>query len=447
MEAIHSVQSAIDYMEEQLYEHLELEQIAAIAFMSVPSMYRVFYALTGHPLKEYIRKRRTSQAAALLRQSELSVLEIALDCGFDSYQTFTKSFKKLTGLTPGVYRIASLFYSFERINLLEKVSYCEKKELTEQYPDVKVLRMGEMQIISYRHYSAKREGLEKEAFLVFHEKLEKVGFPFDQSRFFGRNIETHESNDLHEYEMLASFMGALPMNYPDLRIENFSGGLYAVSVTPANSESTIITAWNRLLAEWLPRSTFTLGDHTFIEEFDHYKGKLTKLKLYLPVKRKKEQESIEIVGLQSTNIIAFRAYGENSQSMVDDQLTSWLQGNGLRNEGEQHLFMSYSYGIPIGEDYWYELGISIPDPFSVALPESLVWKTIDGGLYASLTTIAYGAMTGVLDLLYNWLFQNGDYIHDEIRHWFARYTPDTGKDLERTTRVTCYIPVILKTRH
>jgi AraC family transcriptional regulator len=86
--------------------------------------------------------------------------------------------------------------------------------------------------------------------------------------------------------MMASFMGELPMNHPDLRIETFSGGLYAVSVTPANSESTIISAWNRLLTEWLPRRTFTLGDHTFIEEFDHYKGKLTKLKLYLPVKRK-----------------------------------------------------------------------------------------------------------------------------------------------------------------
>jgi AraC family transcriptional regulator len=443
MEAIHSVQNAIDYMEEQLYKHLELEQIAAIAYMSVPSMYRVFYALTGHPLKEYIRKRRTSQAASLLRQSELSVLEIALECGFDSYQTFTKSFKKLTGLTPGVYRKTTLFYSFERINLLEKVSYSEKKELTEQYPDVKVLRRGEMQVISYKHYSAQREGLEKEAFLVFHERLESVGFPFNQSRIFGRNIEISESIELHEYQMMASFTEALPMNHPDLRIETFSGGLYAVCVTPTDSESMIITAWNRLLAEWLPRSTFTLGDHTFIEEFDHYKGKLTKLKLYLPVKRKKEQESIEIVELQSTNIITSRAYGENSQSMVDDQLTAWLQGNGLRNES---LFMSYSYGIPLGEDYWYELGISISDPFSAMLPESFVWKTIDDGLYASLTTIAYGAMTGVLDLLYNWLYQNVDYIQDELRHWYARYIPVTGKDLERKTSVTCYVPVILKTR-
>jgi hypothetical protein len=108
--------------------------------------------------------------------------------------------------------------------------------------------------------------------------------------------------------------------------------------------------------------------------------------------------------------------------------------------------MSYSYGIPLGEDYWYELGISHPDPFSVTLLVSLIWKTIDGGLYASLTTIAYGAMTGVLDLLYNWLYQNVDYIQDELRHWYARYTPDTGKDLERTTRVTCYVPVILKNK-
>ena len=129
MEAVKAVQNAIDYMEDHLYEHVELEQIAAMAYLSVPSMYRIFYALTGHPLKEYIRKRRTSQAAILLRQTKLAVVDIAVACGFESYQAFTKSFKKLVGLTPGTYRHAVLYYSFERINLLEKVSYAERREV------------------------------------------------------------------------------------------------------------------------------------------------------------------------------------------------------------------------------------------------------------------------------------------------------------------------------
>jgi AraC family transcriptional regulator len=68
MHTVDTVQSAIDYVEEQLAEQLSLEEISRAAAMSVPNLYRLFYAMTGHPIKEYIRKRRTSEAACLLRQ-------------------------------------------------------------------------------------------------------------------------------------------------------------------------------------------------------------------------------------------------------------------------------------------------------------------------------------------------------------------------------------------
>ncbi|WP_372011833.1 helix-turn-helix domain-containing protein [Paenibacillus chitinolyticus] len=53
--------------------------------------------MTGHPIKEYIRKRRTSEAACLLRQTNLPSIEIGFRCGFDTYQTYIKTFKRNTG--------------------------------------------------------------------------------------------------------------------------------------------------------------------------------------------------------------------------------------------------------------------------------------------------------------------------------------------------------------
>src|SRR5690554_761189 len=182
MDTIQVVQRAIDYMEEQLYERLETERIAEAAAMSVPNLYRVFYALTGHPIKEYIRKRRTSQAANLLRQTELPVIDIAFECGFDSYQAFTKSYKKLTGLTPGVYRKSTLFYSFERIDLLERIAYMEEKDLSEQYPDVKVIRVWHMKVIAYQHYSDRKEGLEENAIRDFYNLLVESGLNLNKVR-------------------------------------------------------------------------------------------------------------------------------------------------------------------------------------------------------------------------------------------------------------------------
>ncbi|BBH24475.1 hypothetical protein Back11_58200 [Paenibacillus baekrokdamisoli] len=445
MEAVKAVQNAIDYMEEHLDEHVELEQIAAIAYMSVPSLYRVFYTMTGHPLKEYIRKRRTSQAAILLRQTKLPIVDIAITCGFESYQAFTKSFKKLVGLTPGTYRDASLYYSFERVNLLEKVSYTELKEVSEQFADVKVIRMAPMPVLTYRYRSSLREGLEEQAFHTFYCQLTESGFPLADARIIGRNVEPSDSYDEHEYEIMATYtelnQPLLPFN-PDYRTAIIAGGLYAVSLTAADNAHTIISSWNRLLAEWLPKSTFTLGEHSFLEEWMHYKGKVSRLKLFLPVQRAKEQPSIEIIDIPSVPIRSFRCDGPRSQTMADEQLTAWLQDRRLSMDvsEEIQLYMSSNYGVlPTSDDYWYELSISLPG--STLLLEAN--KIIEGGLYACLTTPAYGSMTGVMDRLYSWLYQNADYEHDDLRAAHAKYIPGSNEDLERTTCVSCCIPVRL----
>ena len=70
------VQRAIDYIEDHLTESLTLEEIAGVAAMSSPNLYRLFHSLTGHPIKEYIRKRRINEAANCLRDSDLPTIDI-----------------------------------------------------------------------------------------------------------------------------------------------------------------------------------------------------------------------------------------------------------------------------------------------------------------------------------------------------------------------------------
>ncbi|HFW6977527.1 helix-turn-helix domain-containing protein [Escherichia coli] len=62
---------------------------------------------TGIPLGEYIRYRRLSRVALLLRLSQRSLQDIALSTGFDSQQSMNRDFKKNTGLTPGQYRYSN----------------------------------------------------------------------------------------------------------------------------------------------------------------------------------------------------------------------------------------------------------------------------------------------------------------------------------------------------
>lgn len=432
-----TIQHTIDFIEEYLDEPLDLEQIAEVAAMSVPNLYRMFYALTGHPVKEYIRKRRTSEAACLLRSTGLSAIDIAFRCGFDTYQTFLKTFKRNTGLTPGLYRQAEIIYSFERISLKERVVYLEEREVSERYPSVKVIRLAPLQGIGYLYSAEKEEGLEDEALALFQSHLINIGIDPGQIRLFGWNVDLDKGSRPFGYQLAAVSDKECIGKHLDLKPIELPSGLYAVTRTPAGSGSVIVAAWNRLLSEWLPRSTFELGEHGFLEEYQQYGSQISRLKLYLPVRRGQEMETIEIVERPSMRVISFRAEGHNCVSHADDDSVDWITYNGLAGDRRLQVFMSYSF--PPGESNSYEVFIAPPEDFAPSQEDMHRVTRMEGGLYACLTTGVYGLMTGVLERIYQWIGSSADYEPDESRCWYAWYVNN-----EQPIFVKCYIPIILR---
>jgi len=53
-------------------------------------------------------RKRIERAKSLLVEPQLSIAEVALRCGFGSQSNFTTAFRRLTNVTPGAYRNASL---------------------------------------------------------------------------------------------------------------------------------------------------------------------------------------------------------------------------------------------------------------------------------------------------------------------------------------------------
>ncbi|TCZ78133.1 AraC family transcriptional regulator [Paenibacillus albiflavus] len=451
MGTVETVQSAIDYVEEHLAEELPLEEISKAAAMSVPNLYRLFYAMTGHPIKEYIRKRRTSEAACLLRQTNLPSKEIGFRCGFDTYQTFTKTFKRNTGLTPGLYRKAEVIYSFEKILLHERFSYSEDREIFERYPDVKVISLSPQKGIGYLHVADREEGLEEEAYIRFHTILAECNVDLSQTRLFGWNVDLEGRNPTFGYQMMAvsSENKELFVQHTELQPTALSGGTYAVTWTPMDYSSKIIHAWNRLLSEWLPLSAFELGDHGFIEEYQQFNGKISRLKLYLPVRRSQEKGTIEILEREPLKVMKFRAEGTNCVSLADEAASEWLERNGFIGDTRLKVFMSNSYGSTSDDNNMYEISIALPDGFSPSLDKEHQVAHMKGGLYACLTTRALGSMAGVLERIYRWLGTSLEYSADEERSWFAHYIFDEslkereGGALEKLVNAECYVPVVV----
>lgn len=95
----------MDYVQAHLAENLTLEKLAVIAAFSPFHFHRVFAAITGEMLSEFIRRIRLERAAGVLSMlHETSVLEIALRCGFSSAATFARAFKSQFGMSATEWR-------------------------------------------------------------------------------------------------------------------------------------------------------------------------------------------------------------------------------------------------------------------------------------------------------------------------------------------------------
>jgi AraC family transcriptional regulator len=97
---IEGLQSSIDFIEQHLTDELDIEEIAGKAALSPFYYQRIFGALCGMTVGEYIRARRMSQAAQELARTNAKVIDIALKYGYDSPDSFTKAFLRFHGVSP-----------------------------------------------------------------------------------------------------------------------------------------------------------------------------------------------------------------------------------------------------------------------------------------------------------------------------------------------------------
>ena len=92
---------ALDYLEENLDGEISPEELGRLAGCSAYHFQRMFSYLAGVPLKEYIRRRRMTRAAADLRAGE-KVLDVALRYGYDSPTAFNRAFQAVHGAAPSL---------------------------------------------------------------------------------------------------------------------------------------------------------------------------------------------------------------------------------------------------------------------------------------------------------------------------------------------------------
>ena len=96
--------SALRYIESHLTDELCIRDAAAQAYMSAFHFQRMFSALCGISVGEYIRNRRMTLAGEELLSTKVRVIDISLKYGYDSPDGFNRAFQRFHGISPSAAR-------------------------------------------------------------------------------------------------------------------------------------------------------------------------------------------------------------------------------------------------------------------------------------------------------------------------------------------------------
>lgn len=98
------MQQIKDYLDQHLSEKFSLDDLAARFFKNKFYMARCFREQFGLPINAYLAQKRVTHAKQLLRFSQLSIEQIAAECGISDPNYFARMFKKIEGISPAEYR-------------------------------------------------------------------------------------------------------------------------------------------------------------------------------------------------------------------------------------------------------------------------------------------------------------------------------------------------------
>jgi AraC-like DNA-binding protein len=93
-----------EFLMKNYQNEIDLKEVAEIVHMAPASVCRFFKSSTGLTIFEYLNKIKIDYSCQLLMNSDMNIVDISYDCGFNNLSHFNKQFKKFNGTTPTQFR-------------------------------------------------------------------------------------------------------------------------------------------------------------------------------------------------------------------------------------------------------------------------------------------------------------------------------------------------------
>ncbi len=150
------IKEVVRYLELHCCEPVNLEKAAQIANLSPFHFHRVFKAIVGETVAEFIRRMRHEKAAQNLMFQDKSVTTVAFEFGFSSSQAMARSFKTYLGVTPSQIKECQTVESYSALMRNSKIGSILRKNRYElpdglSYSEFKLNQSGKVEMKTENH--------------------------------------------------------------------------------------------------------------------------------------------------------------------------------------------------------------------------------------------------------------------------------------------------------
>ena len=117
MNIIKSFNNTIDYLETVLDDEIDEKKVTQVIRILLSYVQPIVLYLTETTLSEYLRSRKLTEAAVILRNTDEKIIDVALKFGYESSDSFGTAFKNFHGFTPSEVRNGKPFKLVSRVQL------------------------------------------------------------------------------------------------------------------------------------------------------------------------------------------------------------------------------------------------------------------------------------------------------------------------------------------
>ncbi len=241
------------HIQQHLSDPLSIEDLASLAHFSPFHFHRIFRGLVGESIKQHVRRLRLERAASQLSAGRKTVLEIALDAGYESNESFTRAFQRAFDCSPSEFRAAA--GRARQLGSADLVHHCEDEDLRlrprthdPSTMKIEIRRIEPMNVAFLRHSGPYDEvGGTWERLCSWAGPRGLIG---PDTRMFGASFDDPEVTPAEKlrYDACLTVDGTVEAD-DEIGVQTLAGGEYAVAIHEGPYQQLGDT-YVRIYADW-----------------------------------------------------------------------------------------------------------------------------------------------------------------------------------------------------